>query len=171
MYDNTYKNELLGFIGIDNTPSNYTIPSMTYPEIYVSFTKVFDKYHMWGLLPDQIKEAISGIKEEQKQQKYFEKDFKNLETIASYRFNNLNILNEIIHSLNDEASAKDIYFQCPILMFIISENKSNSEWESLHKAMITNPETSELVSFKGNHNFIHIQNKEIIIKKIKEWIK
>jgi len=34
VYDNTYKGEMLGFIGIDNTPSNYEMPvSMDFPEM------------------------------------------------------------------------------------------------------------------------------------------
>jgi len=57
--DNTYKGEMLRFIGIDNTPGNYKIPvTMDYPEILIIVIIIFDKYHMYEILPENVRNQI-----------------------------------------------------------------------------------------------------------------
>jgi len=54
MYDNTYEGEILGFIGLDNTPNNYEdFSGMSHADSLVTVFKIFDKYHLWGLLSER----------------------------------------------------------------------------------------------------------------------
>jgi len=176
VYDNKYPDEVLGFIGLDNTPSNWIdFPSidLARDEFVYTFNKVFDKYHIWGLLPDEMKKGNMISEEEISLLNYSEEEIKDYEIILNYRNNNQNIMEEIKFQEANIASTKGMYFHCPLLMFIASENYNNKdlEWESLHEAMITNPETSKVVPLEAKHVYIHVQQKEKISEEIKEWIK
>jgi len=171
-YDHTYPREMLGFIGLDNTPSGYDeLIDTGYPEIFLTLLSILDKYHMWVLFPEDLKRAAMGIDEELKYQNYSEEDLKNLEIILNYKVNNANILNENKLTKENVAFTKGMRFQCPALMFIASSTQNSLPiWESLHEAMITDTKNSEIIIVDGSHGFIHSENKKLISDKIKEWI-
>jgi len=179
VYDNTYKGEMLGFIGIDNTPSNFEMQvSMGYPDDLITTVSIFDKYHLYEVLPEELKNQIISLDMELQYQNYTEKEIEILNTINTYKKNNINNVNESQLTPVNIAATKDLYFQCPALMFIAKDSTSNSPeaikqflyWEQLHKNMITDNSNSEVVPLEGVHGFLHSQNKEVMVKKIKEWI-
>ncbi len=179
IYDNTFEKEVLGFIGLDNTPSNYDINNYTaYPEKVVTFTKILDKYHLWGLLPEDDKKKFTGVEIEQQYQDYSDEDLEDLLNVYSYRFVNPTIVDEYNHVNDNIVSTHGMYFHCPLLMFITDETSSLIlEWESLHKNMINdNPnekiiDKSEVIHLKNTtHLFIHTQEKDRIYTDIKKWI-
>ena len=176
VYDNTYKGEILGFIGIDNTPSNYEIPvSMDFPEIFITVISIFDKYHMYEILPEEVKNQIISLDMELQYQNYTEKEIEILNTIYTYKGNNINVMKENTLASVNVAATKDLYFQCPALMFIAEDsiyslNQMGTDWKQLHMDMIVDNPNSEVVSLEGVHGFLHSQNKDVMVKKIKEWI-
>jgi len=174
VYDNKYPDEVLGFIGLDNTPSNWDkFPGNGLNEIELVITGIFDKYHMWGLFPDEVKKAFMISEEEQSFLNYSEEELRESEIILSNRKYNLNIMEEIILEDANVASTLGMYFHCPLLMFIASENykKDDLEWQEYHDDMITNSKTSEIVPLEAKHSYIHVQQKEKISEEIKKWIK
>jgi len=174
-YDNTYKGEMLGFIGIDNT-SNFEIPvSMDYPEIFFTVISIFDKYHMYKILPEEVKNQLIPLDMELQYQNYTEQEIEILNTIYLYKSNNKNIMKEYELMSVNIAATKDLYFQCPALMFIASDtiesSKSmNIDLEQLYMDMIVDNPNSEVITLEGVHRYLHSQNKEVMVKKIKEWI-
>jgi len=82
IYDNTFEDEVLGFIGLDNTPSNYdNYNAITYPEDVYIFAKIFDKYHLWGLLPESTIKELTGLDQEEQYQSFSEKELEELVSI------------------------------------------------------------------------------------------
>jgi len=180
IYDNTYENEVLGFIGLDNTPSNYDDYSKDdpIPEGVYTFAKILDKYHLWGLLPENQKKKFMDIEHEQQYQNYSEKELEDLLNINSYRYNNSIIIDECNHSGDSVASTKGLYFHCPLLMFTSEQTQEHTpEWNTLHENMINNnPEKklidkSKVIPLEGTtHGFIHTQKKNVIYDEIRKWI-
>jgi len=179
VYDNTYQNEVLGFIGLDNTPSNTDeFSNPPFPEDLSEFVKIFDKYHLWGLLPENEMKEYTRTNTEQQAHNYPEEKLNYLITINSLRYDNLNVLDEFNRSEENVAFTKGMYFHCPVLMFISSENdKYLSYWTPTHEHMINdNPnkdliDKSKMIVLKDStHALIHTQNKEYISDEIKKWI-
>jgi len=179
VYDNIFKKEVLGFIGLDNTPSNYEdFKGPSYPNELIPFLKIFDKYHFWGLVPDDQKMALFELERELPYQNYTKEELEILININSYRYVNPNNIDETNLSKDNVNSTKDLYFHCPLLLFTSNQTESAiSEWYALHENMINNnPNTdvidkSNLISLKNTeHGFIHTQEKERISEEIKKWI-
>jgi len=180
IYDNTYEDEVLGFIGLDNTPNHLdkTEEDVASPNGIYTFSKILNKYHLWALLPESLKEILMGIAQEKQYQNYSEEDLAALVSINDYRYENLNIVDESKHVSDNVASSKDMYFHCPILMFISEETqKILPEWIELHEEMINNNPEKELMNKskiisleETTHAFIHTQKKEVIAEEIKQWI-
>ena len=181
IYDNTYEGEVLGFIGLDNTPSNYenfSDDDTPIPEDVYTYARIFDKYHLWGLLPEDQKKELFEIETEQQYQNYSEIEVEDLININSYRYINLNLIDENNRSEDNVASTKGLYFHCPLLMFTSEQTQEHtSEWNTLHENMIhNNPNKnlinkSKVISLEGTtHGFIHTQKKDFIYDDIKQWI-
>jgi len=179
VYDNTYPNEVLGFIGLDNTPNNYTGNEVgnVYPKDFRPFVRIFDKYHLWGLLPEREMKEYTRTNLEQLFQNYPEEKFNQLMAINSYRYGNINYLDEDIHFAFNAYSANGLYFHCPLLMFVAEDSGSNELWRELHENMISNNPNKEIIDKSDviylnntNHSLINVQAKDKISTEIKEWI-
>jgi len=160
IYDNQYPDEVLGFIGLDSTPSNWDIfPGNGLNEGELIITKILYKYHMWGLFPDEMKKSFMISEEEQSFLNYSEEEIRESEIILSNRKYNSNIMEEITLEDANIASINGMFFHCPLLMFISSENYNNKvlEWKKYHDNMVTNLETSEIVLLEAKHSYIHVQ--------------
>jgi len=178
-YDNTYEDEVLGFIGLDNTPNNHVFNSTAYSGDFTTFAKVFDYYHLWGLLPENQKKQFLEIGEaEQQFLNFSEEEKKDWLSITSYRNGNVNMIDEQNCFMDTLAYTDGMYFHCPMLMFTSEETqKVEKEWNTLHENMIKNNPEKELID-KSNvmplegtyHVFIHNQKKDVILDEIKKWI-
>jgi len=180
IYDNTYENKVLGFIGLDNTPNNYEYEEeVDYPENYTTFAKIFDKYHLWGLLPENQKKQFLEVSDlEQQIQNYSEEEKKDWFSITSYRFCNSNIVDEDNYFEDTVAYADNMYFHCPMLMFTSEATQEYLPvWNTLHENMINNNPNKDIIDkstvtpLEGtSHIFIHSQRKDEIVDDIKQWI-
>jgi len=175
VYDNTYEDEVLGFIGLDNTPNNKDFDRISYSDSLVTVFKIFDKYHLWGLLPDKDLKEVSQVSLQEQFQKYSEKEMKDLMSILRYRLYNPSLVNEFNHGNDNRLSTSDKYFHCPLLMFLADHKEK--VWKPLHENMIDRipdediVKKSKIVPLEGtNHVFIHSLEKDAIYEEIKQWI-
>jgi len=130
---------------------------------------------MYEILPEEVKNQIISLDMELQYQNYTEKEIEILNTIYTYKGNNINVMKENTLASVNVAATKDLYFQCPALMFIAEDsiyslNQMGTDWKQLHMDMIVDNPNSEVVSLEGVHGFLHSQNKDVMVKKIKEWI-
>jgi len=173
VFDDKYPDEVLGFIGLDNTPNHYDSSQMSpYPEIVMTFVKIAYKYQFAELYPEELKTELLVMMDSIKMYlNYSEEDLKNIVTILKYTNYSPSVFDETNHVIENMAYTYNMQFHCPVLMFVASAtDEIEPEWEALHKEMITNPQTSEIVKLDGMHAFLHAQKTEEITEKIKEWI-
>jgi len=174
-YANEYPEEVLGFIGLDNTPTSFDdyVPNII-PDMAMPLMKVLDHYHINAFLPDDF--ANQKIAEEELYQTFSEEDKAILRIIIDYKYINQNKIDENNLSGVNVAATKGLYFQCPLLMFTSTETENvmqeqlNASWKGLHDAMVTQPDTSDVIMVESTHGYIQAQQKDFISNKIKEWI-
>jgi len=172
-YAEKYPEEVLGFIGLENTPSGAEdhVQSLT-PEIEMKYeiNRVLAKHHIGRLLDDEYK-YNNTIALLDPCYDYSEEELKNLELLFGSVGVTENIINEAELLRDNIADVHDIVFNCPAIMFLASDNTNRDDipWKSLHEAMIGYPEKSEIVVLKGSH-MIHIDQDVEILKRIKKWI-
>jgi len=173
VFDDKYPNEVLGFIGLDNTPNNFEFKDFApTPEALTPFIRIAYKYQLLALYPEEVTGSLQLFMSMLKTyQDRTEEDLKNIEIILKYTNYSPNVINESDHVIDNMDFTKDMKFHCPALMFIATESIEQDEnWEALHQAMIANPDHSEIKKVEATHAFIFSQNKELITKSIKEWI-
>jgi len=172
VFDDKYPEEVLGFIGLDNTPNNFDEEFTVTPDALIPFIRIAYKYQLLALYPEEATGSIQLLMSMlTTYQDRTEEDLKNIEVILKYTNNSPNIVNESDLVNENMAYTKDMKFHCPALMFIASESCEQDEnWKKLHQAMIANPDHSDIKEVESTHAFIFSQNKEIITKTIKEWI-
>jgi len=172
-YANKYPDEVLGYIGLDNTPINIeeNVSDMTLEEnIKNSLGKIIAKYHLYRFAnEDQLNVFVEAALDPN--YKYTEEDMKNLNIIYHYNSSSENVINEYELMKNNIASLKGVTIKCPILMFISTQMMDiNSYWKPAHEDMAAINENSTLFELDGSHQ-IYIQQKEKVIDKIKKFIK
>jgi len=171
VYSDQYPDEVLGFIGLDNTPNNYAnFAPIERTELDIKFLEGHDKYHIWRYYPEEVKKIYIESQMDPNYN-YTDKDMEDFDLIFSFRNINTNSINENEVSKYNVDYAEDMKFQCPILMFVSSVTNSTVEpkWISMHEDMISNHENSEMIILEEPHFIIH-SNHAVISDKIKEWI-
>jgi len=171
-YAEKYPDEVLGFIGLDNTPNN--VEEIIEPEsvdqtIENTISRIKAKYHLWVFASEEEKQQNTVL---DPNYKYTEEDMKNYDVIFRYTCTSENCVDEYERLKSNMESLKNAHFKCPVLMFIASDTCKAypTIWKQSHEAMITNLENSEVIELEASH-MIHIDQKDYILKKVKEWIK
>jgi len=173
VFDNKYPEEVLGFIGLDNEPNNFVNEDIAAtPNALIPFIRIAYKYQFLELYPEEANNDVQLLLAMLNMyQIRTEEDLKNIETIIKYTYYSPNVVNESDHINDNIAYTNGMRFNCPALMFLATENTDKDErWESLHQAMIADPDHSEVIVVESTHAFIFTENKEFITNKIKEWI-
>ena len=58
----------------------------------------------------------------------------------------------------------------PVLEFISKDNcETMKNWEILHREVLGDNERNEVLIIKGGH-YLHLEQREKIVEKIREWI-
>jgi len=174
-YVNKYSDEVLGFIGLDNSINNNEDEMKSLDlktKILYGIGKIIAKNHLNRFAPEKEKEYY--IKEAfDPNYKFTEEDMKNFDIIFGYHYNSENIINEDELFKDNVASLHGATFKCPALMFLAKEDDdddANQKWVTAHEIMIGNHENSRIIELEGSH-MIYINQTEEIVKDIKEWIK
>jgi len=180
---NKYPEEVLGFIGID-----ISVPGMeensSYPlnmsigqaaKYSTSLLRMFDTFGLTRLLITFnyldlfYRYNIINIDE---YYPYTEEEMRILKILSISRRNNKTLMKEgewldkNIKRLRNKKFPSNI----PILNFISSDNvESDPYWETLHYDVMNDFKYNEVIVLKGQH-YLHLDNKEIMSNKIKEWI-
>eukprot|EP00833_Pecoramyces_ruminatium_P006499 jgi/Orpsp1_1/1180531/evm.model.c7180000073800.2 len=172
-YAKKYPDDVLGFIGLDNTPrfKNYE-EIMTPPskETIISdeVSKLIGKLHYARFASDELKANFTRL---DPHYDYTEEDIRNYDIVFRYSCSSDTSVNEGLHMDENIIGVKDLTFQCPALMFMSSEFcENNPNWRVGHNDTVGNPEKSEIYELEGSHA-IYIDQKDFILKKIKEWMK
>jgi pimeloyl-ACP methyl ester carboxylesterase len=172
-YANKYTEEVLGFIGIDaSVPGIEETSSIGHSKaikIYLYLMKLLNilgfKRFLLNLDPRSLILLDPNYV-------YTERELEIIKTLDIDKSCNATIMNFADHLDEMIASVHDMTFpeQIPVLNFISSENiQTVKNWEELHKQVVKEREHSELVILEGRHH-LHLDNKDKIVEKVKEWI-
>jgi len=174
---NQYPEEVLGFIGIDITVPgqeqiNNIFLNITQSGIITFLLLSIKGFSVLGLL-DLIENYKSNtFVKYNKDYPYTEKELKTLKILGLKRIGNKTIYNTSSAITDTLAKVHDLKFPetIPVLNLISSDNiRSNPIWEQLHKDVITDTKHSRVVTLEGSH-LLHQDNKEGVLKEIKEWL-
>ncbi|ORX82349.1 hypothetical protein BCR32DRAFT_309349 [Anaeromyces robustus] len=176
-WTNQYPEEILGFIGIDISISgmedNYSYPmNMSigkFAKYSILILKIFD---ILGITRIAFSINFQYIINIDNNYHYTEEEMNILRALALCRQNNKTLMKEGEFIDNNFKKLRGVKFPrgIPVLNFISSENtEDDSYWERLHYNIIGDLQHSEVILLHGQH-YLHLDNKEIISSKIKEWI-
>eukprot|EP00833_Pecoramyces_ruminatium_P008418 jgi/Orpsp1_1/1182450/evm.model.c7180000081319.1 len=173
VYANRYPDHVMGFIGIDSSVpkmDSYSIINFsTQTKIFVILSKLISIIGLKRLALYINRKLVINIDPSYKYSKQEIEIFKSLEINRSYNktiYNEANYLNDDLNIVHDMLFPKNI----PVLNFISSENvKYDCNWESLHQNVISESHFSKVIKLEGTH-YLHLDNKEIIVKIVKDWI-
>jgi len=180
---NKYPEEVLGFIGID-----ISVPGMenysSYPlnmsvgqaaKYSTSLLKIFDTIGLtrvlitFNYLDLFYRYNIINIDE---YYQYTEEQMKILKILSISRRNNKTLMKEgeYIDKNLKKLRNKKFPSNIPVLNFISSENvEIDPYWETLHYNVMEDFKYNKVIILQGQH-YLHLDNKEIMSNKIKEWI-
>ncbi|ORX59113.1 alpha/beta-hydrolase [Piromyces finnis] len=160
-YSNEYSEEVLGYIGLDTTPRDFTANISLIDDIKEKLERgigmIANKLGLMVLLPKSYKQ---------------QKDMEALEIILNYRFCNNNVVYEYFGSEKKVNSVSDLSFpdSIPTVLFLGSIRDNFEDFLSLHQEMKNANPGSETVVLNGNH-CLFFEHKKTISDKIKSWIK
>lgn len=103
---------------------------------------------------------------------YTDADLEAARMMVLDRAYNKSSLNESRGVKNALLSTREMTFPAdvPVLNFICTSNcEMMPEWEPMHHDIINETEYSEVVKLEGQH-YLHLDNKQNIVDKVKEWI-
>ena len=170
-YANKYPEEVLGFIGLDNTPKSQDERKLGSLEAFVNnLGRLSYKLGLFRFMPEKF---ISNFIYLDNTYQYSSEDLINLNIIFRYTSFNDNISNEkdnLVKNINDVISL-NFPDNMPVIMFLASENcKSVPDWEDSHRDMLNNHPDSEIIILEGTH-YIYKDQRKAISDKLKTWIK
>lgn len=173
-----YAKEVLGFIGLDNTPTQVDNNTTLFPpenERLTKNLKLVSKHHLWRFASEEF---IANNTEVQLDSHYHysEEDKKNIKIIFGYSFNNENIVDETNRRVENIRSVNNLNFTVPVIMFLstfnqngVTDKDDKKIWKEKHDKMIGYPEKSNVTVLSGSH-LIYNDQKDVIIDDIKKWI-
>jgi len=166
-YANEYPEDVLGFIGIDiSTPG---IEELKDNKETVAMIRE-ENENLKRISEEELTEMIKSDLDPT--YNYSKKDFKYLGLIYKNRYSNDVMLNEAENIPRNTEAVEDLVFpkSVPTLQFISSINCGNlPQWKLAHEAIASNSTRSDLFISEGSH-MLNIDQKDDIVKKIKDWI-
>jgi len=172
-YANKYPEDLLGVIGIDNTPSGFDEVKVNYSYVgpFFIFCNERHKSGYWKNAPEE--EFILNVTPLDFTYNYTEEDLENFKIIFGYTYCNDNSLNEGLHFNSDIDELKGLHFpeSIPVLQFVSSSNSYiYNYWKSAHEGLISNPNfPNEVILLRGSH-YLYLDQKDAIVEKVESWI-
>jgi len=169
---NKYPDEVLGFIGLDSS-----VPGQ---EDISDFNKnnIDEKYdHAHSLRVYGFSRIISFFNKKAVMNgmdysyKYSDEELKIEKLLAINEGYSDTFMNEKAHIFEHLSKLKGKKFpeNVPVLNFVASDNTKDPLWEKLHYDVLSNNTQNEVITLESSH-YIYIDQKDKLIKKIKEWI-
>jgi pimeloyl-ACP methyl ester carboxylesterase len=164
-----YTNEVLGFIGLDSS-----VPGIEKIETEEKFLAEKDRaetIHKLGLnrLNNILKSDLLPIDHSYK---YTDDELKIEKFLINKKAFSKGIVEDIKNYYGNLSKLSGAKFpdQVPVLSFVSSEsNKKFDKWNDLQHQVLGNNTRNEVIILDGPHN-IHYEQKDAIVKKVKEWI-
>jgi len=171
-FSNDYPSKVLGFIGLDATvPTEEELK----PNYFSSEEKIVAMKPLFDTLG--ISRLYSYINptfniEIDPSYKYTESEIEIFKFLNRNKSYNKLILNELQHYSDNVNEMQNMAFpeNIPVLNFVASETITEDPyWMGDHYREISEKHKSKVITLKGSH-YIHLDQKEAIVQKIKEWI-
>jgi len=172
-YANKYPEDLLGVIGIDNTPTGLEEVKANEDDVKARGTDCNNKFKdgYWKNITDEEFKMTTNPFD--LSYKYSEEELKNYRIIFGYTFCNDNSTDETYHFNSNIDELEGLVFpeSIPVLQFVSSANSNYSAgWIPSHEALVSNSTTTnEVILLEGSH-FLFIDQKDAMAEKIKSWI-
>jgi len=169
---NKFQDEVLGFIGLDCfVPGQEDIPEFNKETIDSKYdhARFMRKYGFSRFINFFNRKAlINGM---DYSYKYTKEELKIQRLLTINRGYDDTFMNEKDHVFEDLKKLKNKKFpeDIPVLNFVANDHTKDPLWEKLHYDVIGNNTNNEVISLKSSH-YIYIDQKEALVKKIKEWI-
>jgi len=172
-YANKYPEDLLGFIGVDNTPSGYDEVKVNYSSAgpFYLLCNEMHKIGYWKNATDE--DFMQYTTPIDFTYNYTEEDLQNFRIIFGYTFCNDNSINEGLHFNNNIDELRDLQFpeSIPVLQLISSENSYfYSYWKSAHDALISNSTFPNKVEILRGTHYLFVDQKDAVAEKVERWI-
>eukprot|EP00833_Pecoramyces_ruminatium_P001813 jgi/Orpsp1_1/1175845/evm.model.c7180000055431.1 len=176
-YATQYPEEILGFIGIDVTVPGQNAINRLFLNVTQSGILTFSMLGLKGLSTLGLLEHIDKLKPNTLVQydtnyNYTEEEIRTYKILALKRGSNITIYNSsnAITSNIDKADGLKFPENIPVLNLISSFNYNLKPiWKELHEDVITDTKHSKVVLLEGGHS-LHHDNREGVLKEIKEWL-
>eukprot|EP00833_Pecoramyces_ruminatium_P009016 jgi/Orpsp1_1/1183048/evm.model.c7180000083659.1 len=171
-YANKYPEDVLGVIGIDNTPVGLEEVKVDEKENEAKATDFHNKFKegYWKKVGfEEFTQLSSPI---DLTYPYTEEELKNFKIIFGYTFFNDNYFDEALRFNKNIEALEGLKFpeSIPVFQFVSSANSDYCDgWEPSHKALVSESPENVVLNLKGSH-FLNIDQKDEIAKDIKEWI-
>jgi len=179
-YADQYPEEVLGFIGFDNSAQNGEEALIGYESV------IQEKVDCNALYKNNTWAGDSEIAQKTKQKnidklkssgseyyEYSEKDIETFISIFEKSYCNDNIVSEYQNTYRSYEVSKGIKFpkSVPTLQILSSETcEEYSDWITIHEERIYESPLNEIIIMDGSHNIMFDQ-KQAVVDKIKSWIK
>lgn len=174
-WSNEYPKEVKGFIGID-----CSVPKQIENEPFPISMITINRLLAYGQKLKNVAgiTRLTSISNPKKafyadaSHQYSEKEVEIYRILSIDHGNNKTVMNELKYMEDNMRSMQEMKFpeHIPVLHFISDSNcKLMESWERLHKEIATENIRSETIRMEGGH-YLHFEQKEEIVKEIKEWI-
>lgn len=172
---NQYPDEVLGFIGIDNSVPKqteynpYPIDMLKLNKIVSNVSRVADFIGIPRLMSVSDPKACLTA---DASYPYTDEEIKLFRLMTLHRNLNSDVRNEIDCLTNSFAAARQMTLPdtVPALIFVSDQNcEIIPEWEQLHRDIVTETERSEVRVLHGAH-YLHLDNKQNIVDAVFAWI-
>ncbi|AQP53387.1 alpha/beta fold hydrolase [Vagococcus penaei] len=150
-YVNEYPDEpVKAFVGIDTST-----PEQPMEKINLSF---FDFLKSSGLMRLVITAAPDNLGKDKN-----DPDFEQLKMITFKNLNSTSMKNEYSHLFTNFKESKGLRFpsDLPVLLFIVSNDPSITNWKELHEDQISGLKKGQVIELNGDHYLHHTQYKVI----------
>lgn len=168
---NEYPNEVLGFIGLDNdVPGQENIPGFSEMIDDSSNGDELDSFKNFAFY--RLRSSFNDKSKVDVNFNYANGEIEEIEKLlASNNGYNDVIMNEKLHIVEHLSKLKGKTFpeKVPSIHFLANDNDNQPLWEKLHRDVIGNNTNSEVITLNGSH-YIYIDQKDAVVKKIKEWV-
>jgi len=171
-YSHLYPEDLLGVIGIDNTPSGLEDVKIDMEQNQPMFTDCNNKFKEGYFKNITEEELIQYSNPIDLTYNYSTKDLNDYKIIFGNTCCNDNGIDENYHFNSNIDELEGIGFpdSLPVLQFVSSVNCNyNEKWKPSHEALVSNSTINEVVELEGSH-FLYIEQRDEIAKRIKTWI-
>ncbi len=172
---NEYQDEVKGFIGIDPSVPHMTdenplpVSMVTLNKLSAYFSKSMNVIGLNRLIslsnPRKVIYADSSFT-------YTREELEVFRMLTIDAAQNRTVMDEMNQTERNLAAVREMKFpaEIPVLEFVSGDNcELMPAWEKLHKDVIADDGTGEVLKLEGSH-YLHFEQLDTIVQKVEDWI-